>query len=322
MTPIKGLPDLVSSLDSRLEILLPSETSNLVSASLQMMLPGIRATNNVSLINSLIELKDFGSLPRTLKRVRDVLPTVRRFFKKKQTIKDTLRTLTHTASDAYLQTQFNILPLLSDITAVMQSIKTFRRQLRELVSRANKPQKRFYKHTFGDPYVDKIEQTSCSLDTVNCVGARHLSGRTTTYLTRQFNATLEYSYTLPSWISEDSLAEALLDSLGVTLNPKIIWNAIPWSFVVDWVVNVNSWLDQFKNRNIEPIVYIRGFCWSVHLERYVSTYSGHDSADPCVQMYEDAYIRVVDPNALYSSFQTSGLNPKEFSLAAALAFSR
>lgn len=138
---------------------------------------------------------------------------------------------------------------------------------------------------------------------------------------REFNATLEYSYELPGWVDEDSLISALADRLGVTLNPAIIWNAIPWSFVVDWFVGVSRWLDQWKQRNIEPVLSIRGACWSTRIGRWVTTAHGYGSADPCMEVYEEAYKRQ-NIQSLYHSLEVSGLSPKEFSLAAALRLGR
>lgn len=37
-----------------------------------------------------------------------------------------------------------------------------------------------------------------------------------------------------------------LDAFGIELNPVIIWDEIPFSFVVDWFVNVGSWIERFK----------------------------------------------------------------------------
>jgi len=37
-----------------------------------------------------------------------------------------------------------------------------------------------------------------------------------------------------------------LDTLGVELNPRIIWDAIPFTFVIDWFFGIGGFLDQFK----------------------------------------------------------------------------
>jgi hypothetical protein len=324
MDPMTGLSALGSYTPGvGIIIQTPSDIDALVSRAITAMLPGIRPVDNVSLINSIIELKDFASLPRTLKNVGSLVEDSFAFLIRRPGYKTmTLRNLLRKGADVYLQAEFNILPLLSDISAVSTAIRTVRNRLRQLVSHAGTPQKRYYTVNLLDRYTGASSQKAIPLPDY-MVPRNLLFGRNVLYRSASFNAQMMYNYTLPSWVTEDSLMAALLDSLGVNLNPRILWNAIPWSFVVDWLVNVNSWLDNWRTRNIEPVVNIRGFSWSFKVERYVQTYLGFDSADPCVERYDSVYKRRVgDRSALYSSLVTSGLSPKEFSLAAALAFSR
>jgi hypothetical protein len=324
-TPTKGEPVLGRFDGSRLLMTPPANLDTMVSRALNAMAPGIKPANNVSLINSLIELKDFHSLPKTLGNIYNTgMPLVQRLLKGVATNnKLTLRKLLRTGSDSYLQTQFNILPLLSDIVAVKRAISDARQQLQRLLANANRPQKRHFRVSLADQYVNKWHQGSQAITLFWCVPNSMRWGRLVSYPVREFNATLSYSYSLPDWVNEDSLIQALLDRMGVNLNPRIIWNAIPWSFVVDWLIGVNQWLDNFRSRNIEPVVNIHGFSYSWHVRRVINTTVGFMSDDPCVEYVEDAYQRIVPLTAsLYSSLVTSGLSPKEFSLAAALALTR
>jgi len=300
---------------------------NLYSRSISAMLPGLRPVSNVSLINSILELKDFASLPRSLRSLKTTASSISSWTIKWLTGKKLgsfpLRRLLRTSADAYLQAEFNILPLLSDIAAIQTAIKTVRNQLRQLVAHANTPQKRYYTVPLRDQYVDSYQTGQYDAIGFDQVLRYLRYGRSCTYRIAKFNAVMEYSYSLPSWVTEDSLMAALLDLVGVNLNPRIIWNAIPWSFVVDWVANVNSWLDNWRIRNIEPIVNIRGYCYTIHIQRIVTTSVGWGAAVPCVELVDDSYQRVVpERSALYSSLVTSGLSSKEFSLAAALAITR
>jgi hypothetical protein len=290
------------------------------------MLPGIRPVNNVSLLNSIFELKDFASLPRSLKKIKDTALAARYWLSTRKisswSTKHTLKSILQTSADSYLQAEFNVLPLLSDITSVQDAIRRVRNDLKELVARANKPQKRYFQVPLLDYYKSSHESFAA-----NCpswmVASQLLYSRYVSYPVSQFTATMEYSYSLPSWTTEDSLLQALLDELGVNLSPRIIWNALPWSFVIDWLFGVNRWLDNWQTRNIEPVVNIRGFCWSTHVRRVITTSFGAGFNNPCVEFQDDAYKRVVpERSALYSSLTTSGLDPKEFSLAAALAYTR
>jgi hypothetical protein len=323
-SPDNGLPILCVVGSNSIRIIEPSSIPSLLNRAITAMLPGIKAADNVSLLNSIYELKDVKSLPHTLQLIRDTFVSNKRVLSAIALMRSnpgaSLRRLLRAGGDSYLQTQFNILPMLSDIVAVRRAIADTRNQLRQLVSRAGKPQKRHYKVILSDDYVDKLEKTNGAIPD-GYVRKRMLAQRAVSYVTREFNATMEYSYSLPSWTNEDSLMEALLDRMGVNLNPRIIWNAIPWSFVVDWVIGVGRWLDQFKERNIEPTLYIRGACYSVKVVRFITTAVGFDSTDPCATIEESAYKRELIPS-LYNSLLASGLNAKEFSLAAALAVTR
>lgn len=58
----------------------------------------------------------------------------------------------------------------------------------------------------------------------------------------------------------DEVLRGLLDSLGFELNPRIIWDAIPFTFVIDWFFGVGSWLDRFRIDALElPIALVDSF---------------------------------------------------------------
>lgn len=56
------------------------------------------------------------------------------------------------------------------------------------------------------------------------------------------------------------ILKSLLDSLGFELNPRIVWDAIPLSFVVDWFFGVGKWLETWKIDTMElPIAYVDSY---------------------------------------------------------------
>jgi hypothetical protein len=58
----------------------------------------------------------------------------------------------------------------------------------------------------------------------------------------------------------DKVLRGLLDSLGFELNPRIIWDAIPFTFVLDWFFGVGSWLDRFRVDALElPILLVDSY---------------------------------------------------------------
>jgi hypothetical protein len=146
----------------------------------------------------------------------------------------------------------------------------------------------------------------------------------------EFHAEIEYNYNFTRFEVENARLLSIMDTLGVNLNPAIIWNAIPWSFVIDWLINVGKFLDGLKISNMEPTVNITQFLWSTKVRRRVRCYLEPNpaSAQKIViqktylpDLYETAYRRGVElPTE--SSILSSGLSYKEFSLGAALAITR
>jgi hypothetical protein len=73
---------------------------------------------------------------------------------------------------------------------------------------------------------------------------------------------MRYIYTLPLMDSPLEKIYGHLDALGVRLDPGILWNAIPFSFVVDWVVDVSGFLSSFARDNYPINVTLLDFCHS------------------------------------------------------------
>jgi hypothetical protein len=329
-TPFNGLPTIGTlSTSSNVYNVGPRAFPELEDRAMRALLPGIRAANGVSLLNSIYELKD-------VKTVRRTVNSVFNFFNKKWTPswrhpfrllrlaegqkEKPLRQLLRMGSDGWLQTQFNILPLLSDIVGIRTALSDARKELHKLISNASQPQRKHFTCElpgYNDSNVIVNYNSKVAKPSPGCS-----YGRAVRYNVKKFNLVLEYSYTLPPWVTQDSLLPALLDRLGVNINPAIIWNAIPWSFVVDWVFGVNRWLDYYKHKNIEPHVVIRDACASVKIVREIHTWAnlyGYGQGT-CI-LTESSYNREnrIDMGNL---LLRSGLNLKEFSLLAALWGSR
>lgn len=314
----------------------PSDLETLKQNSLRVMLPHIKA--ELSLINSLIELKDFRSIGRTLTNIRSVLPSLKRNAKAGSS---TLRRLLRASADSYLQMQFNILPLLSDISALRSALSRTERRMNDLITRQGRTRDMHYAYRWAEHEPSRYDaQLSGSFfdfwydPGTGYVknGAHRVKQERFVYTDSAiFHAQIQYNYNYTGYQAEHARLLALLDALGVNLNPAIIWNAIPWSFVVDWVFGVNRWLDQFKKGNMDPVINIHRYLWSVLRKRRILLHKNViDSAPfpnqwpgmiPAPVVHETSYKRVVGiPDR--SSIVSGGLSLKEFSLGAALVVSR
>lgn len=339
------LPGFYDSESEDAFVLAPSDIGNLKQKSLRTMLPLIKS--ELSVVNSVIELRDFESLPRTL---RSIFSPTEFAFNFAGSIGKTLRRLTRTASDGYLQYKFNLAPLLSDICGIAAAAHRTLKRMNELVSRSGRTQSKHFRFDFVE-YPDTTDEGTWGVNSdpvildrtifSSFVGRRKVFNDLTS-----FHAQIEYNYNYTRYQIEHAQLLTFLDGIGLNLNPAIIWNAIPWSFVVDWVIGIGRWLDNRKRLNMEPKINIHRYLWSVRRSRDIDVaykvirhgdffqgWEGQpgnsqalhgDLGDQVVQLprvRETAYRRVVElPDS--NSFTTSGLNSTEFSLGAALVLSR
>lgn len=328
--PVAGLPAFRVDRPDNGFVPVPSNLNDLERRAMVAMLPGIKA--ELSLINSLVELKDFSSLPRTLSNATNLVSRslsgggVR------------LREILRGGADGYLQAKFNILPLLSDITGLNRALSRTERRINDLVTRAGRPQRRHFAYTWKE-FDDRDDESEGyyvlrSGDMpFQQISACHLS-RKAVHSPSIFHAEVEYCYNFTQYQREHAHMLGLLDAVGVNFNPAIIWNALPWSFVVDWVINVSKWLDQFKVQHMEPQINIRRYLWSIKRKREVYTWKHSAPFDirvpgfpngttlPLPTVFESAYRRSVSGFPGVSSITSSGLNSNEFSLGAALVLAR
>lgn len=301
----------------------PADLDSLVRRAMSSMLPSIKP--GLSLVNSLIELKDFRSLVRSVRSFDDLVRTLKRFSPFR-----TLRQIFRVGADSYLQGNFNIAPLLADISGLRAAIASAEKQMNDLLSREGKPQKRHWSFSWAELENSYevggpggianigVEMPSTFYD------ERYVSSPAT-----QFHAEIEYNFNYTDYQREHARLLSLLDYLGLNLNPAIIWNAIPWSFVVDWIFSFGRYLDSLKTQNMEPTLNIRRFLWSVTRSRSILVTKGHydtglDSVTgefpcrtPLPVVQETAYRREVGLPSR-NSIESSGINFKEFTLGAAL----
>jgi len=345
--PVLGLPAMyVKRLDNGF-VPEPSDLSNLLAAAHKAILPQVKS--ELSLLNTLYELKDFKTLPRTLSRISGLnlrATTSRRV----QTLRDMLRARVganaRAVADSHLQWQFNILPLLSDIAGIRAAMLRTQRRVNDLVTRQGRVNKRH----FVVPLTELSDSDTTFLDHTVTSGPvpvaphsvgffRYQSGADLKYKHRRqvmqtsskFHVEIEYNYNYSDYQTANAQFSGLLDALGVNFNPQIIWNAIPWSFVVDWVLGVSRFLGQFSVGNLNPVINIRRALWSVvRTRRILLTLQGEGSVPlqrpafydtPVSLLYEQAYRREVYA-ITNNSISSSGLNIKEFSLGAALVIAR
>lgn len=337
----------------------PANLQLLIDMAVKAMLPQVKA--ELSLINSLIELKDFRSLPTTLKRLREwtsTLPTTAsRLWKMKPSLRQirgtfnvhlgpTMRESLRATADGYLLSEFAIRPLLSDICGMTTALRKISRQINDLIVRQGKRQLRHFSFKWTPTELAHTEEQPFVLDNGQWVGSEGSSGPNGGYYRRWaqgfymrrvsipgnavFHAQMEFNYHFSKFEQENALMLGMMDALGVNLNPAIIWNAIPWTFLLDWFIGFGQWLDDRKVLNLEPQINITRFLWSIRTSRTVRLIANPYGAQhaPIFEtklpdMFEETYRRdPAFPEFTGNSLVTSGLSLKELSLGLALLTTR
>jgi len=146
--------------------------------------------------------------------------------------------------------------MIRDVSEIYNSLFNLEKRLNDFVKRARTEQKRRYRyapvteHQTGSKYVLKS------------------GGCTFWYTTWDLNytlwqaATMQYEYALDEVSPLLFKLRSLRDILGLRLTPSVIWEAIPFSFVVDWFLNVQDWLESRENPLINPDVIIYDYSLS------------------------------------------------------------
>jgi hypothetical protein len=317
----------------------PPDLTSLIASSLQTMLPRIKA--ELSSVNSTIELKDFASLEGTIRNIDKLQVGL---LRKKRAFKNIAHIL-RVAADVYLQAKFNILPLISDVNGVYRSLANIEKRINALVSRAGKLQVKHFRVPLTDLRGSQESESGRTVGSFRRIGGEaDLSSystadneRTVQVDASEFHAQIQFNYHYSVYQLEHARVLALLDAWGLNINPQIIWNAIPWSFVVDWLVGVGQWLGTTRIGHMDPQINIMQYLWSVRRSRRITVTSRitsrlyyPDTGDATTAplegithpvVFESAYRRQSGLPSV-SLLTTSGLNSTEFTLGAALAITR
>jgi hypothetical protein len=117
-----------------------------------------------------------------------------------------------------------------------------------------------------------------------------------TYTTKRrskvvFHATMRYTYVCPQLDSMFAEVKAILDVFGLKLNGSIIWEAIPFSFVVDWFLGVGDYLASKETDHLESKVTILDYCCSLKEEYVDELHADKNASIPLGSVTRKYYTR-------------------------------
>lgn len=317
---------------------------NLAITALETMLPSINDGN--SILNFVYELKDFHHLfnRRFLDlrgRLERLIAGVTTVMKKSDWRKYPMRSL----SKSYLSYQFGFASFFRDVVSLSKSLEGLYRKFVRLEEEEGQMLTRHFKSTVPGTELSsfkKLETQTLPTGIASYTPYVECWYEANASEPMQFSATMRYRYALPSvWYQNRAEAYKLatLDALGINGNWSLVWNAIPFSFIVDWFANVNGFLKRLQWSNIQFATEIDDFSYTLKSSRTASlklrTFTGVPSQtygyviDKRWQDYittdeiiTDYYIRSVGAPPAHSTFIPTGLNWKQIFITSALVGSR
>lgn len=213
--------------------------------------PKLKAS--MSLPNFLFELKDLRKVIPTsqqLQRISAALIAVSTNpFKGGR--KWGAKELHNAAAGQHLSAQFGYLPLIDDAYNLVSSIEAYNYSKRDFERYANKPQVGYFKKYLPET-----------------IGARKYGstnvGPSFRYYTQDNIISDVITYGIKYTYSVDAVAmkspALFYKYMGFRANPRILWDAIPFSFIVDWMIGVGKFLEQFDAGAV-PVKMNIISCW-------------------------------------------------------------
>jgi hypothetical protein len=224
-----------------------------------------------------------------------------------------------TLPEQFLNLEFGWLPLIRDIRSLLQVVARVNERVEHLKRVNGRTVTISHQRKFvlvddpGPPTPPAGEPTYTAMLIVPKVTYKEVFAR----------QHLRVSYDL-DLKGADSFISAMCAALGLTNPLKIIWNAIPFSFVVDWIYDLGSFIDQIGNTDpFTGTIAIRDAFCSVKSREFVESFT--PAYYPFVgtktmQSFSTALIRGYHrrEGTLEGTIDITGLTPLQQALAAAL----
>jgi hypothetical protein len=147
------------------------------------------------------------------------------------------------AADEWLSFTYGTRQLFRDIYTILHIFVSWKRDADKFLEGVGKT--RFISDTlYSTPLTQQVLPLSrafpCSV--FGASGTSVLRYALQEYIFLRRSCTLAYQYSVPKLPGVIARISQFLDALGVNLDGSIPWDAIPFSFVLDWFLNVGEWL--------------------------------------------------------------------------------
>lgn len=172
----------------------------------------------------------------------------------------------------WLELNFALLPLANDLIGLINACTGLADKLASLRKGEGKIHHVHASVTENaNPEKERLMGASCTYCGSNCTYSAITSSERGAYLDVQYpggvetrvTCTIRYRYSLPEWVDTFiGRVDALLQALGCSLSPAVLWELIPFSFVIDWILPVGSLLARARLDPFPVKTEILDFCAS------------------------------------------------------------
>lgn len=257
----------------------------------------------VSLANFMYELKD----------MKGMIPSINR------------TSLTKTASNNFLAWEFGVKPFISDIKAIISLTDDVDKRIKHLIEQNQKSSDLSFNRSqvYEDPLTHylSIHDPNAGSGSQMDLEFKRLNAKST------FHAGAKLYQDLSDLSSSISMLKALTASGGFNHPARIIWNAIPYSFVVDWFFHVGKLLDSLTVQPFGGTYSVSDTSYSIKSEAMYKITQVHNNDTPADNLFNrfelgylscKSYIRR-NGLPLSSVFLTDlTLSPTQLALSAAM----
>jgi hypothetical protein len=280
----------------------PVDMAVMQQKAVTTMTPRINeGTSMVNFVLELKDLKSWLRVGSAIKRIRgrlpkgtpavkngqvnwEVLPYSDLLYRLPRGKSEMFKSIIKRLTGAHLEASFGIVPFVADLVGSYTDLANLDYKIKQLKAHAGQLQQRHFRAYPPDssgavttrdwgwfptvaaswassPY--NTDSAGGNRNTVIGGGSINVYRRMRWIQRPVYHATMRYIYTLP-WLGEvEEKIRTKMDALGVRLDPGIIWDAIPFSFIVDWVADVSSFLHSFAKNNFPIETHIGDFCHSL-----------------------------------------------------------
>lgn len=207
-------------------------------------------TGKFSLLNFLYELKDFKGLLRVVGQPKKFF----RFFTKQNV---SLERGLQLVGELHLQWCFAIAPLITDLGQLYDRILNHVEMIKNFVTagkgdNGRGTRRRYIYRYKGDP---EAGNQVVSLNPIFGGGDYKLRIKFTSIAEKPNydSGGVVFTYACPKLNGYWKWMQAKLDVFGINLNAQTAWNALPFSFVVDWFVDVGQFLRSRRSDSFSAI---------------------------------------------------------------------